>query len=76
MSLLSLLPVDLLRTWANIEHGMWYAQSAEFLKTDTVQTFVWFRTIGDTIFGVGTLALGWFVLGLKTGWSLEDYHKN
>ena len=72
MTLLSLLPVGLLQTWASVEHGMWYARSAEFLKTDTVQTFVWLRTIGDTIFGVGALALGWFVLGLKTGWSFKD----
>jgi nitric oxide reductase subunit B len=76
MSLLSLLPVGLLQTWASVEHGMWYARSAEFLKTDTVQTFVWLRTIGDTIFGVGALALGWFILGLKTGWSFKDNHKN
>jgi nitric oxide reductase subunit B len=26
--------------------------------------------IGDTIFGVGVVVLGWFVLGIKTGWSL------
>ena len=32
MSLLSLLPVGLLQTWASVEHGMWYARSAEFLK--------------------------------------------
>ncbi|WP_338469377.1 hypothetical protein R4Z10_11120 [Niallia sp. XMNu-256] len=23
-------------------------------------------------FGIGALALGWFMLGLKTGWSIED----
>ncbi len=28
------------------------------------------RVVGDTIFAVGIMALGWFVLGLKTGWSL------
>jgi nitric oxide reductase subunit B len=28
--------------------------------------------IGDTIFAIGILALGWFVVGLKTGWSLKD----
>jgi nitric oxide reductase subunit B len=27
--------------------------------------------VGDTIFAVGVLALGWFVLGLKTGWSVS-----
>jgi nitric oxide reductase subunit B len=23
-------------------------------------------------FGIGAIALGWFILGLKTGWSIED----
>ena len=35
-----------------------------------MDTLRWLRVIGDTIFAVGVLALGWFVLGLKTGWSL------
>ena len=26
----------------------------------------------DTIFAVGALVLGWFILGLKTGWSFTD----
>jgi nitric oxide reductase subunit B len=26
--------------------------------------------IGDTVFAIGVVALGWFVPGLKTGWSL------
>ena len=30
-------------------------------------TLRWLRVIGDTIFAVGVLALGWFVLGLLTG---------
>lgn len=30
------------------------------------------RVVGDTIFATGILALGWFVLGLKTGWSITD----
>jgi nitric oxide reductase subunit B len=72
MVLLSLLPVGLLQTWASVEHGMWYARSAEFLQQDNIQTFVWLRTIGDTIFAIGVLALGWFILGLKTGWSIKD----
>jgi nitric oxide reductase subunit B len=71
MVLLSLLPVGLLQTWASVEHGMWYARSAEFLQTDTMETLRWMRVIGDSIFAVGVLALGWFVLGLKTGWSLQ-----
>jgi nitric oxide reductase subunit B len=29
------------------------------------------RVVGDTIFAAGMLVLGWFVFGLKGGWSLE-----
>lgn len=72
MVLLSLLPVGLLQAWASVEHGMWYARSAEFLQTDLMETLRWLRVVGDTIFAVGVLALGWFVLGLKTGWSLTS----
>ena len=28
------------------------------------------RVVGDATFTAGALALGWFLLGLKTGWSL------
>lgn len=72
MALLSLLPVGLLQTWASFEHGMWYARSAEFLQQGTVQTFHWLRVIGDTIFAIGVVCLGWFILGLKTGRSVEE----
>jgi nitric oxide reductase subunit B len=71
MVLLSLLPVGLLQTWASVEHGMWYARSAEFLQQPLMQNLRWLRIIGDTIFAAGALGLGWFVLGLKTGWSIE-----
>ena len=27
---------------------------------------------GDTVFALGTVSLGWFVLGLKTGWSFTE----
>lgn len=71
MVLLSLLPVGLLQTWASIEHGMWYARSAEFLQSDLMETLRWLRVIGDVVFAMGVIALAWFVLGLKTKWSLE-----
>jgi len=69
MVLLSILPVGLLQTWASIEHGMWYARSAEFMQIPLLQHLRWLRVAGDTIFALGALGLGWFVLGLKTGWS-------
>ncbi len=68
---LSLLPVGLAQTWASVEHGMWYARSAEFLQTPVLETFRWLRVVGDTIFAIGILAFGWFHLGLSTGWSVK-----
>jgi nitric oxide reductase subunit B len=35
--------------------------------------FRWLRVIGDTIFALGTIALAYFVIGLKTGWSVEKH---
>ncbi|MGE5589501.1 MAG: nitric-oxide reductase large subunit [Bacillota bacterium] len=72
MVLLSLLPLGLMQTWASVEHGLWYARSAEFLYSDGLNTLRWLRIIGDTIFTAGILALGWFIVGLKTGWSVTD----
>ncbi|RYL94933.1 nitric-oxide reductase large subunit [Sporolactobacillus sp. THM7-4] len=71
MVLLSLLPIGLMQTWASVQHGMWYARSAEFLSRGIVHQFVWLRIIGDSIFAIGALALVWFIAGLKTGWSLS-----
>lgn len=71
MVLLSLLPVGLIQTWASVEYGLWYARSAEFLQNGMLNTLRWMRVIGDSIFAMGVLSLGWFVLGLKTGWSVS-----
>jgi nitric oxide reductase subunit B len=72
MVFISVLPVGLAQTVASVEHGLWYARSAEFLQSPTLDTFRWLRVIGDTIFAAGTAALAWFVIGLKTGWSVVD----
>ncbi len=71
MVLLSVLPVGLAQTVASVKHGLWYARSAEFLNTPPLQTIRWLRVIGDSIFAIGALYLGWFVFGLKWGWSLK-----
>jgi nitric oxide reductase subunit B len=73
MVLLSMLPVGLLQGWASLEYGTWYARSAEFLQTGLINKLRWMRVIGDSVFAVGALALGWFVLGLVTGTSY-DHH--
>jgi len=71
MVMISLLPVGLMQTVASVEHGMWYARSAEFMQTPVMDTLRWMRIVGDTIFAAGIVSLAWFVLGLKTGWSLR-----
>jgi nitric oxide reductase subunit B len=65
MALLSLLPVGLLQTIASVNHGLWYARSAEFMQTPVVGFFKWMRVFGDTIFAVGAIGFAWFVLTLK-----------
>lgn len=76
MVLLSLLPVGLLQAWASVEHGMWYARSAEFMQTPLMDRLRWMRLFGDTLFAFGSVTLGLFVLGLKTGWSLKPERTN
>lgn len=71
MVLISVLPVGLAQTVASVKHGLWYARSAEFLETPALETIRWLRVIGDTIFAIGALYLGWFIFGLKTGWSVQ-----
>jgi nitric oxide reductase subunit B len=70
MVVLSVLPVGLAQTVASVKHGLWYARSAEFLEMPTLEFVRWLRVIGDTIFAIGALYLGWFVFGLKGGWSI------
>jgi nitric oxide reductase subunit B len=69
MVLLSLLPMGLMQTWASVEYGTWYARSAEFLQTGVMNDLRWMRAVGDSIFALGALVLGYFVLGLITGHS-------
>lgn len=76
MVVFSLLPVGLMQTWASVEHGYWYARSAEFLQTDIMETLRWFRAFGDTIFAAGALLFVIFVIGLSTGKSLLNKKNN
>lgn len=53
MLLFSLLPIGLFQVWASLEHGFWYARSAEFLQQPHLQTLRWLRIVGDSLFLVG-----------------------
>jgi len=72
MVLLSMLPIGLMQAWASVEYGTWYARSAEFLHSGHINQLRWMRMIGDSIFALGALVLGWFVLGLATGHSYDE----
>ncbi len=71
MVVLSLLPIGLAQTWASVEHGLWYARSADFLQLPAIRALRWLRIVGDTVFLGGVALLLWFFTGLLTGWSYE-----
>ncbi|EMO9597936.1 nitric oxide reductase large subunit [Pseudomonas aeruginosa] len=64
MAAFTLLPLGVLQLLAAIEHGYWYARSAEFMQKPIVELLVWLRVPGDLIFSVGALALAWFIFRL------------
>jgi nitric oxide reductase subunit B len=71
MVILSMLPLGLAQAFASIKHGMWFARSIEFTQEPYQHTIRWMRVFGDTLFAIGTVALTYFVIGLKTGWSID-----
>jgi len=71
MVILSMLPIGILQAIASIEHGTWYARSAEFLQSGQMQFLRWMRVPGDVLFSIGAAVLAWFVLGLLTGHSYK-----
>ncbi|WP_147651991.1 nitric-oxide reductase large subunit [Vulcaniibacterium gelatinicum] len=64
MAVLTLLPLGTLQLLSAIEHGYWYARSAEFMQRPIVDMLVWLRVPGDTVFSIGAIALAWFVFRL------------
>jgi nitric oxide reductase subunit B len=71
MCFVSILPIGIAQTIAAIDHGTWYARSAEFLQTPWIQNVRWTRMFGDSLFTAGALTLAWFVLGVFTGRSFD-----
>jgi nitric oxide reductase subunit B len=64
MSIFTLLPIGILQLRAAIEHGYWYARSADFMQRPIIDLLVWLRVPGDIVFSVGALCMAWFVLRL------------
>ena len=42
------------------------------MHTELMQTVRWLRVPGDILLAVGELLLVYFIIGLKTGWSLKE----
>jgi nitric oxide reductase subunit B len=76
MVLISMLPIGILQAIASIEQGTWYARSAEFLQTPSMQAMRWMRVPGDVLFAAGAAILGLFVVGLLTGHSYQKIEKS
>lgn len=70
---MSLLPIGIAQTIASVDHGLWFARSAEFLQQPIMENLRWLRIVGDSVFLSGVAALAWFMLGLLTG---HSYRKN
>jgi nitric oxide reductase subunit B len=64
MSIFTLLPIGILQLRAAIEHGYWFARSADFMQRPIIELLVWLRVPGDVIFSVGAVSLAWFVFRL------------
>jgi nitric oxide reductase subunit B len=64
MAAFTLLPLGILQLIASVDHGYWYARSAEFMQQPIVEMLVWMRVPADTLFSVGAVALAWFVFRL------------
>ena len=64
MALFTLLPIGILQLIAAIDHGYWFARSADFMQQPLIEMLVWMRVPGDTIFSIGALSLAWFVARL------------
>jgi nitric oxide reductase subunit B len=65
MALLSLLPLGVLQTAASIEHGTWYARSAELRQGagGAIEALRWLRVPGDVLFTAGAVAIALFFMG-------------
>ncbi|MCO4781418.1 MAG: cbb3-type cytochrome c oxidase subunit I [Candidatus Cloacimonetes bacterium] len=63
MVVLVIVPVGALQLSSAVDNGFWFARSREFYEGATVNAFLWFRIVPDTIFLYGVLRLLQFVLG-------------
>ena len=64
MGILTLLPLGLLQLRAVLDHGYWFARSAEFMDRPLIHMLIWMRMPGDVLFAIGALLISVFVASL------------
>lgn len=62
MLVMSLIPSGLHQIALSLEHGTWYARSAEVVQSPLMRSFTWLRLPGDVLFGLGALAVAAFTV--------------
>ncbi|WP_428420722.1 nitric-oxide reductase large subunit [Methylibium sp.] len=64
MVFLSLLPAGIYQAWASVTQGLWYARSPAIVHSGVMETLVWLRVPGDTVFAAGAVLLAVYALRL------------
>ena len=73
MLVLSLIPSGIYQFAASLQHGTWFARSAEVVQSPFMRTCTWLRMPGDVLFGLGALAVVLFtVKAVKGVWQWRD----
>ena len=67
MLVLSLIPSGFYQIAQSLEHGTWYARSAEVVQSPLMRTFTWLRMPGDVLFGIGALSVIFFTFKAVIG---------
>jgi nitric oxide reductase subunit B len=67
MVFMSLVPAGIYQAWASVTEGLWFARSAEIVRSPLMETIVWLRVPGDVVFAIGALFLGVYALRLLRG---------
>lgn len=62
MVVFALIPSGFYQLVVSVNHGTWYARSAETVSSFWMRAFVWSRLPGDILFGLGVLVIAVFVL--------------
>ncbi len=63
----SLLPQGIVQALVSFEHGYWHARAPELLHSPLMETLVWLRVPGDTVFALGALLLLVFLARIEFG---------